>query len=105
MWGRRDAIRIAGAAGLGFLAPERSGASRFRAGAPSCGSSPLASTPNVTPPAHIGYITKWIEAIDRVMKMDVDVLVPGHGPVGTKNELGQTRAYLELDAGRRTRLV
>jgi len=50
----------------------------------------------VTPPAHNGQITKWIEAIDRVLAMDVDVIVPGHGPIGTKRELTETRAYLDL---------
>ena len=52
----------------------------------------------VTPPAHNGHVTKWIEAIDRVDKMDVDTIVPGHGPLGTKRELRETRAYLELVA-------
>ena len=52
----------------------------------------------VTPPAHNGHVTKWIEAIDRINKMDVDVIVPGHGPIGTKRELSETRAYLELIA-------
>jgi cyclase len=28
----------------------------------------------------------------------VDVIVPGHGPVGSKKELAETRAYLELMA-------
>jgi cyclase len=50
----------------------------------------------VTPPAHNGHVTKWIDAIDRVMKMDVDVIVPGHGPVGSKKDLAETRAYLDL---------
>jgi cyclase len=52
----------------------------------------------VTPPAHNGHVTKWIEAIDRIMKMDVDVIVPGHGPVGSKSQLADTRAYLDLIA-------
>jgi len=52
----------------------------------------------VTPAGQSGHITKWIEAIDRINKMDVDVIVPGHGPVGTKKELAETRAYLELMA-------
>ncbi len=52
----------------------------------------------VTPPAHNGHISKWIDAIDRIMAMDVEVIVPGHGPIGTKNELAATRAYLELMA-------
>ena len=50
----------------------------------------------VTPPAHNGRITSWITAIDRVLDMNVDVIVPGHGPVGTKKELAETRAYLDL---------
>ena len=49
----------------------------------------------VTPAGQSGHITKWTEAIDRVMKMDVDVIVPGHGPLGTKKELAETRAYFE----------
>ena len=52
----------------------------------------------VTPAGQSGHITKWIEAIDRINKMDVDVIVPGHGPVGTKKELAETRAYLDLMA-------
>ena len=52
----------------------------------------------VTPAGHNAHITKWIEAIDRIGRMDVDLIVPGHGPIGTKAELSQTRAYLELIA-------
>ncbi len=29
------------------------------------------------------------------MKMDVDTIVPGHGPVGTKKDLAETRGYFE----------
>ena len=50
----------------------------------------------VTPAGHNGHLTRWIDALDRIDRMDVDVIVPGHGPVGTKAELRQTRAYLEL---------
>ena len=50
----------------------------------------------VTPAGHNAQITKWIDAIDRITRMDVDVIVPGHGPIGTKKELADTRAYLEL---------
>ena len=52
----------------------------------------------VTPAAHNGHVTKWIEAIDKIMAMDVDIIVPGHGPVGGKRELAETRAYLDLMA-------
>jgi cyclase len=50
----------------------------------------------VAPAGQSGHLTKWIEAIDRVMKMDAEIIVPGHGPVGTKKELAETRAYLDL---------
>ena len=50
----------------------------------------------VTPAGHNAQITKWIDAIDRINRMDVDLIVPGHGPIGTKKELADTRAYLEL---------
>jgi cyclase len=50
----------------------------------------------VTPAGQNGHITRWIQAIDRIMGMDVDVVVPGHGPIGTKKELAETRAYLDL---------
>ena len=52
----------------------------------------------VTPAGHNGHITKWIDAIDVVNRMDVDMIVPGHGPIGSKKELAETRAYLELVA-------
>jgi len=48
----------------------------------------------VAPAAQSGHISKWIEAIDRITKMDVDVIVPGHGPIGSKKELAETREYL-----------
>jgi cyclase len=50
----------------------------------------------VAPAAQSGHISKWIESIDRVIKMDVDVIVPGHGPIGSKKELAETREYLAL---------
>ena len=50
----------------------------------------------VSPAGQNGHITKWIEAIDRIMKMDVERIVPGHGPIGTKKELAETRAYLDV---------
>jgi cyclase len=52
----------------------------------------------VTPPAHNGHVTRWIEAIDKITGMDLDIIVPGHGPIGGKRELRETRAYLELMA-------
>ncbi len=48
---------------------------------------------NLTPYCHNAHISKWMEAIDKVMKWDVDVIVPGHGPVGGKKELAQAGEY------------
>ena len=49
----------------------------------------------VAPAGQSAYISKWIEAVDRINKMDVDVIVPGHGPIGTKKDLALMREYLE----------
>ncbi len=48
---------------------------------------------NLTPYCHNAHISKWMEAIDKVMKWDVDVIVPGHGPVGGKKDLAQAGEY------------
>jgi cyclase len=48
---------------------------------------------HLTPYCHNAHISKWMEAIDKVMKWDVDVIVPGHGPVGGKKELADAGAY------------
>jgi cyclase len=50
----------------------------------------------VTPAAHNGHVSRWIEAVDRVLQMDADVIVPGHGAIGGRKELLETKAYLEL---------
>jgi len=50
----------------------------------------------VTPAGQNGHIPRWMQAIDRIMGMDVEIIVPGHGPLGTKKELAETRAYLDL---------
>ena len=41
------------------------------------------------------YFPDWIEAIRRVEAMDFDILVPGHGPMGTKADARDHRIYLE----------
>jgi cyclase len=48
----------------------------------------------VAPAAQSGHVSKWIEAINRIIKMDVDLIVPGHGPIGGKKELAETGEYL-----------
>ncbi|MGQ0545995.1 MAG: hypothetical protein ACT4P3_11790 [Betaproteobacteria bacterium] len=41
------------------------------------------------------YMPDWIESPRRVELMDFDVLVPGHGPLGTKANVTMFREYLQ----------
>jgi cyclase len=51
----------------------------------------------VTPLGLEGHSGKWIDVCRRVLdEIDADVLVAGHGPVGTKADLAKMLAYLEL---------
>jgi glyoxylase-like metal-dependent hydrolase (beta-lactamase superfamily II) len=59
---------------------------------------------HVTPLAFEGHIGNWIAVCRRVLAMDaIDVIVPGHGPVGDAADLRAMLGYLELvhDASRR----
>lgn len=53
------------------------------------------------------YFPEWIEAVQEVEAMDFDILVPGHGPLGTKADVSEHRRYLQalysavLDAARK----
>ena len=51
------------------------------------------------------YIEDWIESLRRVESMDFDVLVPGHGPVGTKDDVRAFRVYMEELRDEVTRLA
>jgi cyclase len=58
----------------------------------------------VTPLNGSGYIADWIKVCDALLKdPDAEILVPGHGPVGGKQDLTDMRGYLALllDAGQR----
>jgi glyoxylase-like metal-dependent hydrolase (beta-lactamase superfamily II) len=50
----------------------------------------------VVPYAHNGYISKWLDRVDQIMKMDVDTIIPGHGPVGGKKDLAEMAEYFRL---------
>lgn len=50
----------------------------------------------VTPLAFQGHVGNWIAAANQLLAFEADVLVPGHGPVGTKRDLEQMRDYLAL---------
>jgi glyoxylase-like metal-dependent hydrolase (beta-lactamase superfamily II) len=41
------------------------------------------------------YFPDWIEAVKRVEAIDFDILVPGHGAMGTKADARDHRIYLE----------
>ncbi len=58
----------------------------------------------VTPLAFEGHIGNWIRIGEEILAMDaVDVIVPGHGPIGTKDDMRALLGYLRLvhDATRR----
>lgn len=40
-----------------------------------------------------GPVANWIAACDRLLALDVDVVVPGHGPITDLSGVAQTRAY------------
>ncbi len=42
------------------------------------------------------HVSGWIRVCDRAAGLDVDVIVPGHGPIGTKSEMREMRDYLAL---------
>src|SRR5882724_877038 len=50
----------------------------------------------VTPLAFQGHVGNWIKAADRLLRYDADVIVPGHGPIGTRTDLKRMRDYLAL---------
>jgi glyoxylase-like metal-dependent hydrolase (beta-lactamase superfamily II) len=41
------------------------------------------------------WLPDWIESLKRVEAMDFDILLPGHGPVGTKADVAAFRGYME----------
>lgn len=49
-----------------------------------------------TPIIWAGPVGNWIKACDMMLEMDVDVIVPGHGPITDKNGVRQVRDYLRF---------
>jgi len=47
-----------------------------------------------TPIVWAGPLDRWIDALDRILDMDVVTILPGHGPVSTKAEAREMREYL-----------
>ena len=50
----------------------------------------------VAPYANNSYITKWIDVCNAILGWDVDVLVPGHGPIAGKKELAEMAEYFKV---------
>jgi cyclase len=43
---------------------------------------------------YVSNIQDWIDSLDRLLELDVDAIVPGHGPICDKQELYVQRAFL-----------
>jgi len=42
-----------------------------------------------------GPTSNWLRACDRILEMDVDTIVPGHGPITDKKGVVEVKGYLE----------
>ncbi len=42
-----------------------------------------------------GPTSNWLRACDRILALDVDTIVPGHGPITDKKGVAEVKAYLE----------
>jgi cyclase len=47
------------------------------------------------PIAWAGPVSNWIAACEHILEMDVDVIVPGHGPLAEKAAVRELKAYFE----------
>jgi glyoxylase-like metal-dependent hydrolase (beta-lactamase superfamily II) len=47
------------------------------------------------PIAWAGPVSNWIAACERILAMDVEVIVPGHGPLAGPGEVRELKAYFE----------
>jgi glyoxylase-like metal-dependent hydrolase (beta-lactamase superfamily II) len=47
----------------------------------------------VTPLVSEGSVAGWLRACEAVLALDVDVIVPGHGPIGTRRDFELMRDY------------
>jgi len=48
-----------------------------------------------TPPAWTGPIGNWLRACDIIESLDVDVVIPGHGPIADLAAVRQCRSYFQ----------
>jgi glyoxylase-like metal-dependent hydrolase (beta-lactamase superfamily II) len=45
-----------------------------------------------------GPVSNWVRACDRILAMEVETIVPGHGPLTDKSGVRRLRDYLEYIA-------
>ena len=51
-----------------------------------------------------GPVENWLAALDQILEMDVETIIPGHGPITDKNGVRQVKAYwayIAAQVGRR----
>lgn len=49
-----------------------------------------------TPVMWAGPVKNWLDALDRILKLDVDTIIPGHGPITDKDGVRQIKDYWEF---------
>lgn len=55
----------------------------------------------IAPYANNSYITQWIDVCHAIAAWDVELIVPGHGPIGGTNDLLGWSSTLGVDARKR----
>ena len=50
---------------------------------------------NSTPVMWAGPLSNWLKALTKILEMDVEIIVPGHGPIVDKDGVRQVKAYWE----------
>jgi glyoxylase-like metal-dependent hydrolase (beta-lactamase superfamily II) len=43
----------------------------------------------------VGPTSNWLRACDRILEMDVETIVPGHGPITDKKGVAEVKGYLQ----------
>jgi len=50
----------------------------------------------VAPFCHNAHPTKWMDHVDGILGMDVQTIIPGHGPIGGKKDLAEMSEYIAV---------
>jgi glyoxylase-like metal-dependent hydrolase (beta-lactamase superfamily II) len=52
-----------------------------------------------------GSFLEWTSALDRILQLDFDTVIPGHGPISTKEDVVTFRSDLETMRNRLVSLI